>query len=472
MSIPENIHEYMKSLAPLKQQLKQCEKDRVKSLYSNKSLLREEFMCVEDYDNTLESARNTDIKHMHHSVLRIKREVSELTDKVSRFLDNTKQLGIKDNYDRLVTNLQRAVELVDSELRDFKDRSRREFESLQQEENALSKEIEDYSDKFDNWDAVSHTTKKNTQFYIKDRDREVTGHHKEIHKIEKEIQELGGITLGWDEADHVEFLKLKTKHKGKYTVGFLHAAKNLLPYHDEETIKEHFKHHEIYFKLNKKKKEIVEEWKRTKEVKKVHVEEKEDDLAEYTAIQTKSRTRPSSAHAKVKLEEWKKQKEEGKLQEMERKKGEERKIKEKEQTRKQEIERKKQIVNEYKERKELDKMQTELIDKYQKRRNTVELTDEDRDRLRQREEELFNKKLEKLNKKQRLQEDKEHKESLRKFKTQMAFSYVDSRLQQETTATIKRRECKQSENRIETYGGVLVHRPTRAIPMWRQGLSR
>lgn len=469
MSLHENIQDYVKSLAFLKQQLKQLEKDRTKSLHFNRSFLREEFVPIEDYENTLESSRNTDIKHMYHSVHRIKREVSELSEKVTRFLDNTKQLGIKDNYDRLVSNLQRAVELVDSELRDFKDRSRREFESFQQEDNVLSKELEAYAEKFDNWDVVSHTTKK-TQYYVKDR--EVTGYHKEIHNIEKEIQELGGITLGWDETDHVEFLKLKTQHKGKCTVGFLNAAKNLLPYQDEDSIKEHYKHHEIYLKLNKKKKEIVEEWKRTKEVKRTNLEEDEEKLVEIPISQVRPRTRPSSAHAKVKLEEWKKQKEEAKIQKIESKKSEEMKTREKDYTRKQEIERKKQLVIEYKERKELDKMHTELVNNYQKRRNTVDLTDEDKVRLRQREEELFNKKLEKLNKKQKAQEDKERKESLRKFKTQMAFSYVDSRLQQETTATIKRKECKERENRIETFGGVLVHRPTRAIPMWRQGISR
>ena len=466
MAFPENIQDYIKALAPLKQQLKQSDKDRAKALYSNKSYLREEWVPVEDYESTLESARNTDIKHMHSSVFRIKREVSELSEKVTRFIDNTKQLGIKDNYDRLVSNLQRAVELVDSEMRDFKEKSRREFESLQQEESALTKELEGYAERFDNWDTVIQPTKK-TKVYVKES--EATGYQKEIQKIEREIQELGGATLGWDEADHLEFLKIKTQHKGKFTVGFLNAAKNLLPYQDEESIKEHFKTHEIYLQLNKKKKEVVEEWKRAKEVKRVAVEDEE--IEEIPPSQPK-RPRPSSASARGKLEEWKRLKEEARQQELEKQKAEERRQKEKELNRKQDIERKKQLVNEFKERRELEKMHTELVNKYQQRRNTVDLTDQDKERLRQREEELFNKRLEKLGKKQKVQEEKERKESLRKFKTQMAFSYVDSRLQQETTATIKRKECKEKENRIETFGGVLVHRPTRAIPMWRQGMSR
>lgn len=208
---------------------------------------------------------------------------------------------------------------------------------------------------------------------------------------------------------------------------------------------------------------------RAKEVKRVLVEEEE--IEEIPPSQPK-RPRPSSASSKVKLEEWKRLKEEAKQQELEILKAGERRQKEKELNRKQDIERKKQLVNEFKERRELERMHTELVNKYQQRRNTVDLTDQDKERLRQREEELFNKKLEKLSKKQKVQEEKERKESLRKFKTQMAFSYVDSRLQQETTATIKRKECKEKDNRIETFGGVLVHRPTRAIPMWRQGMSR
>ena len=44
---------------------------------------------------------------------------------------------------------------------------------------------------------------------------------KKIEKYDKEIQLNGGANSGWDDADHKDFLRIKTKHNNKLgTIAF------------------------------------------------------------------------------------------------------------------------------------------------------------------------------------------------------------------------------------------------------------
>ena len=86
---------------------------------------------------------------------------------------------------------------------------------------------------------------------------------KYINSIIKE--KMGGIHLGWGESEHNEFLVLKNFYKEKSnTFIFLTSLNNLFPYMNISELKKHIKLYEIYLKLDKIKKFLVEKYTQIK----------------------------------------------------------------------------------------------------------------------------------------------------------------------------------------------------------------
>ena len=86
---------------------------------------------------------------------------------------------------------------------------------------------------------------------------------KYINSIIKE--KMGGIHLGWGESEHNEFLVLKNFYKEKSnTFIFLTSLNNLFPYMNISELKKHIKLYEIYLKLDKIKKLLVEKYTQIK----------------------------------------------------------------------------------------------------------------------------------------------------------------------------------------------------------------
>ena len=86
---------------------------------------------------------------------------------------------------------------------------------------------------------------------------------KYINSIIKE--KTGGIHLGWGESEHNEFLVLKNFYKEKSnTFIFLTSLNNLFPYMNISELKKHIKLYEIYLKLDKIKKLLVEKYTQIK----------------------------------------------------------------------------------------------------------------------------------------------------------------------------------------------------------------
>ena len=80
----------------------------------------------------------------------------------------------------------------------------------------------------------------------------------EMDSVEAEIARNGGINCGWDDADHKDFLRLRTKHNNKtVTVAFITAVNRAVPTADEIAVREHVRAYERYQDLTKKKKELI-----------------------------------------------------------------------------------------------------------------------------------------------------------------------------------------------------------------------
>ena len=82
---------------------------------------------------------------------------------------------------------------------------------------------------------------------------------KYINKIIKE--KIGGIYLGWEESEHKEFISLKNYYKDQSsTYIFLTSLNNLFPYMRISELKKHIYHYEIYSKLEKIQKLLINKY--------------------------------------------------------------------------------------------------------------------------------------------------------------------------------------------------------------------
>ncbi|CAG9320753.1 unnamed protein product [Blepharisma stoltei] len=459
--------EYARTLNKFKKEADLLEKEKQRNFYSSK-MLAEEIAELDSLEKSLKSQRCSNSYSFFQSIERIKRIVQEVSYKIKGFIEKTNAEGAYIDYESMVQILQKAADSVDAELKEFKAANRIDFENLAQEEKALSTEIDQLAEKFEQWENEPSQTiiSKPTKTLIEGIDAPPM--LQEVMAIDKQIIDMGGNSLGWDEADHQEFMKLRTQHKGKQTIGFFQAAQNLLPTMDQESIKIHCKKYEEWIKLNEKKKEILAKWREEKKKRK----ESQTKLIDIEPAKPKPVKRPQSAfETQKKIEEWRRQRDLLRTEKEKEEKSQFQRKKEEEEKRKMETEIKKQLVNEYKERKEIEKAQQYMIQNYQKKRNTVELSEEDKIRLKEREDKLTKKKQEKLLEEQKKKEEKERREMMIKMKTNAQWSHLDSRLNQETVATVTRKEAQRAEVHADTFGGVLIHRPGRAIPSWRAGIS-
>ena len=456
-----STQDYLRKLGAFRKELNNLERDKTRNFYSSKSLLREELSSLEEEENNLTQARTEESRLLVSSISKIKQRVCQVSSKVTGFLERTQQEGAYIDYDSFVVSLQKAVDSVDSELKDFKSASKENYEKLQHEEDLLSEEVNQLAERFANWEKETTQPKtKPVKEIIKPDEKDPL--KKEVQRITREIEDLGGAYLGLDETDFQEFMKVKTQHKNKLTPAFLAAARNVLPMLDQDSIKLVFQKHETFLQLNQKKKEVVAKWKQSKQtqpVKEVEVEEPKKPLK-----------RPQSALAtKKKIQEWKQQKAQEELLKQQEKQELLKKQKQELLRKQQETQRKKQVVSQYKEQKEIEKVQQEYIQKYVERRKT-ELSLEDKERLKQREDKIVQQRLQRLQQKQQENQEQLQKATLRKMKTQAQWSHLDSRLTKETAAAKHRSETKQRENTANTFGGDLLRNTGRAMPAWRAQL--
>lgn len=453
--------EYLKSFQKLKKDQDLAAKDKERFFVSCKSTLREELDDIECFNKDLQVKNDSTKRAFFGSIFRIKSQVLEVKSRLESFVTSTKSQGISPDYELLVNNLQKSADIVNSEILQFKEKSRLEYEDLTQTEKILDSELEYFSNKFTQWEIeVQKPQKPPMKTYKNPKD--LPPLKQELVSIEKEIEDCGGQNMGWDEADHSEFLRVWHKHKSKATPGFFQAVSNALPLHDLDSIKEHLSKYLHFLGLNDKKKEVLQKWRDEK----LKIKPKDAEIEE-----KKEKTRPMSASvAKQKLEEWRTNREKLKEEEKEQKKAQEEKKKEMERLQKAMREEKRQMVLEFKEKKEFEKAKNQLITEYVKKKDKVELSEEDKQRLKEREDKLVEQKRARTLAQMKSKEDCEKTETMNKLRNQAQWAHVDSKLNEETFAVKARKEAKKEDVRPQTFGGMLVHRPTRAVPGWRAGL--
>nr|CAD7579295.1 unnamed protein product [Timema californicum] len=121
----------------------------------------------------------------------------------------------------------------------------------------------------------------------------------EVVDFQNFLQETGGHTNGWEEQDHLQFLKICRQHSGKPSL--LQALASSLPHISEDEIEAHKKWFQQYNALKKAQQRAIKEWKKNKEKKK---EEKIEPLELVENI-NKPEHFKTSPETKQKIEDWK-----------------------------------------------------------------------------------------------------------------------------------------------------------------------
>lgn len=190
------VQEYIRNLNKLKKEAELIEKEKQRNFYPSKTLVQEEILELEAIDKSLKNARNANTDRLYSAIDRIKRLVQEVSVRIQSFIVKTQAEGAYIDYESMVQALQKAADSVDAELKEFKAANRIDYEGLSQEEKSLSVDIEQLAAKFEQWDYEQPPTiiSKPTKALIEGSD--APPHLQEIMAIDKQIQDLGGNTLG------------------------------------------------------------------------------------------------------------------------------------------------------------------------------------------------------------------------------------------------------------------------------------
>ena len=76
--------------------------------------------------------------------------------------------------------------------------------------------------------------------------------------------EGGGVYCGWENGNHSDFLRLRSKHKGRLSVAFLNDVRAVVPGETEESVKAHHIVYEKYLELTERKKNLIGAYNRVK----------------------------------------------------------------------------------------------------------------------------------------------------------------------------------------------------------------
>lgn len=132
------------------------------------------------------------------------------------------------------------------------------YEELIQEEKTTNNELNAISRRIDSWALGNSETEKafralSSKVPI---DRVVSSTlPEEVVEFEKFLQQTGGRQGGWDDFDHQNFVKVRSKHKGK--PAFVKEAAEHLPGRTLREVEQHEKWYQKFLALEERKKEVM-----------------------------------------------------------------------------------------------------------------------------------------------------------------------------------------------------------------------
>nr|CAD7261649.1 unnamed protein product [Timema shepardi] len=202
-----------------------------------------------------------------------------------------------DHYRKVVFDLENKITL-------FKKTSSQRYAELMAEESSLTASLQGLERKLEEWSRpVSYTNLQPPPPLARAAPATITAAYEdmaqEVVDFQNFLQETGGHTNGWEDQDHLQFLKICRQHSGKPSL--LQALASSLPHISEDEIEAHKKWFQQYNALKKAQQRAINEWKKNKEKKK---EEKIEPLELVENI-NKPEHFKTSPETKQKIEDWK-----------------------------------------------------------------------------------------------------------------------------------------------------------------------
>ncbi|NWI51013.1 CC112 protein, partial [Calyptomena viridis] len=297
--------EFIRAAEELKAQLANTEKDKNGHLYNRKSDFRVEYRILEELERSMTVSRKTE-------KAKILQQLSKIRNNVKRLQQQLKDVKPTPEF---VDKLKEMMEEIENAINAFKEEQRQIYEQLLKDEKATINELSLYERKVELWALGSLTTEKVLKLpsaRVK-VDKTLENHlPKEVLEFERFLQRTGGWQGGWDDYDHQNFLKVRTKYRGR--LSYMDEALEYLSGRTKEDIEKHDKWYQEFLILHERKKESIKKWKEKQQ------EEKERNLKEKEKsekmIKAKSQQREETQKQKAEeerqrkqaAEAWKKQK--------------------------------------------------------------------------------------------------------------------------------------------------------------------
>ena len=292
-------------------------------------------------------------------------------------------------------------------------------------------------------------------------------------------KKLGGVTLTWQLKEHEDFLKVKNIHNNKInTYEFLTELANTIPYLPSSELKTHIKLYDKYSHLNEVKTLLLRRYRELKIEKEEQEKQKvmERLRLEKEKFNTKQRDKQHMQQEleekKQKVREWKQMKEKQNTEMLKLKQEQERKVKEKERKQYMLIKARNQdLLSEYKKRKEY-----ETYCKQQQQHLTTQVVDPiDMERIKEKEEELLEKKRNVVLAKSSKQLPYETTYARYKLNHNKKYSNINNKLNELTTGSRNKQrhnfnpQTDQAKDACTMANNILGH-VSRGVPAWRKGM--
>ncbi|ELV11572.1 Coiled-coil domain-containing protein 112 [Tupaia chinensis] len=426
--------EFIRTAEKFKNQVINIEKDKHNHFYNQKSDFRIDHSMLEELENKLINSRKTEI----------------------------------------IEKLREMMEEIENAINTFKEEQRLIYEELIKEEKATNNELSAISRKIDTW-ALGNSEAEKTFRAISSKvpiDK-VTPNTlpEEVVDFENFLQQTGGRQGGWDDYDHQNFIKVRSKHRGRPS--FMGEVLEHLPGRTQDEVQQHEKWYQRFLALEEKKKESIQNWKTKKEQKKEELfklKGKADNIPVLFHDKEDNQKHKEAQRKKQKLaiEAWRKQKSiemsmkyASQLREKEEKEKKHQKERQRQFKLKLLLENYTQQKKEQEEFLRLEKETREKAEKAAKRKIVAS------EISRFQERDLHKLELKIIDRQAKEAEKAEKQRRLAKLKEK-----VENNVSRDASRLYK--PTKGWEERTKKIGpmgsGPLLHIPHRAIPTWRQGL--
>ncbi|NXB59682.1 CC112 protein, partial [Struthidea cinerea] len=295
--------EFIRTAEKLKAQLANIEKDRNGHLFNRKSDFRVEYRLLEELEHSMTVSRKTEKAKILQQLLKIQNSVKRLQQ----------QLKDVKPTPEFVDNIKEMMEEIENAINAFKEEQRQIYQQLLKEEKAAINELSLFERKVELWVLGSSTAEKVLKLARVTVDKTLENHlPEEVIEFERFLQRTGGRQGGWDDYDHQNFLKIRTKYRGR--LSYMDEALEYLSGRTKEDIEQHDKWYQEFVILHERKKESIKKWKEKQQQEKERTlkeKEKSEKMLKERWLQReeaqKQKAEEERKRKQAAVEVWKKQ---------------------------------------------------------------------------------------------------------------------------------------------------------------------